>query len=103
MMDRETGIRPTLAALRPVRTICISTRLADSGRWRNRGIKWSVTGTPGTPGREPSAPVPVNHQAGGQPVGQAQAGFDLAQCQHAAIRGKLAAVEPGNNGLAVDR
>jgi hypothetical protein len=41
-------------------------------------------------------------QAGGQPLGHAKAALDLAQRQHPGIRGKLAAVEPGHNGLAGD-
>jgi hypothetical protein len=39
-------------------------------------------------------------QAGGQLVGNAKAAFNLEQRQHAAIRGELAAVEAGEDGLA---
>ena len=40
--------------------------------------------------------------AGGQPIGDAEAAFDLAQRQHAGIRRELAAIEAGDDGLAAD-
>jgi hypothetical protein len=42
-------------------------------------------------------------RAGGQSVGNTEAGFDLAERQHATIRGELPAVEAGDDGLAGDR
>ena len=41
--------------------------------------------------------------ASGKTVGDAEAGFDLPQRQHAAVRGELAAVETGDDRLATDR
>ena len=41
--------------------------------------------------------------AGGETVGDAEAGFDLPQRQHAAVRGELAAVKTGDDRLAADR
>jgi general stress protein YciG len=41
--------------------------------------------------------------AGGQAVGDAEAAFDLAQRQHAGIRGELATVDADNDRLAADR
>jgi hypothetical protein len=42
-------------------------------------------------------------QAGGQKIGDPQARLDLAQQQHAAVRGEPAAIETGNDFLATDR
>ncbi len=42
-------------------------------------------------------------EAGGQPVGDAEAALDLAQRQHAAIGGQATAIEAGDQGLAADR
>ena len=41
--------------------------------------------------------------ASGKTVGDAKASFDLPQRQHDAARGKLAAVETGDDRLAADR
>jgi hypothetical protein len=44
----------------------------------------------------------IDH-AVGQAIGDAQALLDLAERQHAAIRGKLATVEAGDDGFAGHR
>ena len=41
--------------------------------------------------------------AGGQALGDAEPPLDLAQGQHARVRGQLPAVEAGDEGLAHDR
>jgi hypothetical protein len=41
-------------------------------------------------------------QAGGQGLGDPQARLDLAQQQHAAVRGEPAAIEAGDDFLAAD-
>lgn len=58
---------------------------------------------PSRPAAVPWAAYWLIGHAAGQPIGDAQAAFDLAQRQHATVRGALAATEAGDDGLAAAR